>query len=193
MRQVAFDARLATTGGRSVILRIPTVVVTFMMGAALLASACTSSSAHTSPTPSKSAAKSGFFQAGPDPCRLVTPQDILTALKERMVKASGSRSTCRYVNAPKTDDVSITTAKMTPRGAEQAVASTASTVKVKVRHLRGLGDIAIAYLTTTKTRSAATCLFAKNGTFVFLVVGSPHARLLTQEAVALAEKAASRT
>ena len=80
-----------------------------------------------------------------------------------------------------------------PEGAELAVTGTAKTVKVKVRHVRGLGDIAIAYLTTTKTLSIATCLFAKNGTFVFLHVNSPHARRLTQEAIALAKTAASRT
>jgi hypothetical protein len=176
-----------------VILKIPTVVVTFMMGAALLVSACTSGSAHTSPTPSNSATKPGSFEAGPDPCRLVTPQDIFRALKERMAKASRSRSTCSYVNESTTDSVSITTAKMSRRGGELAVASAAHTAKAKVRHLRGLGGAAISYLTVTTTRSAATCLFAKNGTFVFLVVGSPHKRLLMQEAIALARKVASRT
>jgi hypothetical protein len=179
-----------------VALKIPAVVVTFVTGAALLVSACTSSPAspaHTSPTPSHSAAKSGYFKAGPRPCRLVTPQDIFTARKERMVNASQSQSTCSYMNASTTDSVSITTAKMSRRGAELAVASAARTAKGKVSHLRGFGDAAIAYLTVTKSRSTATCLFAKNGTFVFLVVGSRHARLLMQEAIALGGKAASRT
>jgi hypothetical protein len=158
-------------------------------------SACTSSSkhsaAHTSPGPHNSATTSGF-QAGPDPCRLVNPHDIFTALNQHMTKSGGSRSTCSYMNAQTTDTVSITTAKMTtPTGAEQAVASTARTVKVKVQHLRGVGDTAVAYLTTTTTRSVATCLFAKNGTFVFLLVGSPNAGHLMQEAIALAHKAAS--
>ncbi len=158
-------------------------------------SACTSSSKHSaaraSPTPHNSATKSGF-QAGPDPCRLVNPHDIFTALNQHMAKSGGSRSTCSYMNAQTTDTVSITTAKMTtPAGAEQAVAGTAHTVKVKVQHLRGVGDTAVAYLTTTKTRSVATCLFAKNGTFVFLLVGSPNAGHLMQEAIALAHKAAS--
>lgn len=176
--------------------KIPTVVAAFIMGAALLVSACTSSSAHTSPAPStssKPAAKSGYFKAGPDPCRLVTPQDIFTARKERMAEASQSRSSCSYVNASTTDSVSITTAKMSRQGAELAVASAAHTAKGRVWHLRGFGGAAIAYLTVTKTRSTATCLFAKNGTFVFLVAGSPHVRLLTQEAITLGRKAASRT
>ncbi len=110
-----------------------------------------------------------------------------------MVNASESRSTCSYVNASTTDSVSITTAKMSRRGAELAVASAARTATGKVWHLRGFGDAAIAYLTVTKTRSTATCLFAKNGTFVFLVAGSPRARLLVQEAIALGREAASRT
>jgi len=96
------------------------------------------------------------------------------------------------MNTQTTDTVSITTARMTtPTGAEQAVASTARTVKVKVQHLRGVGDTAVAYLTTTNTRSVATCLFAKNGTFVFLLVGSPNAEHLMQQAIALAHQAAS--
>jgi hypothetical protein len=65
--------------------------------------------------------------------------------------------------------------------------------RVKVQHLRGVGDTAVAYLTTTKTRSVATCPLARNGTFVFLLVGSPNAGHLMQEAIALAQKAASRT
>jgi hypothetical protein len=158
-------------------------------------SACTSSSKHTaghaSPRPHNSATESGF-QAGPDPCRLVTPHDIFTALNQNMTKSAGSRSTCSYLNAQTTDTVSITTANMTtPTGAEQAVASTTRTVKVKVQHLRGVGDTAVAYLTTTKTRSVATCLIAKNGTFVFLLVSSPNAGHLMQEAIALAHDAAS--
>jgi hypothetical protein len=96
------------------------------------------------------------------------------------------------VNASTSDSISITTAKMSRKGAELAVASAARTAKEKVFHLRGFGGAAIAYLTMTKTRSTATCLFAKNGTFVFLVAGSPHARLLLQEAITLARKAASR-
>ena len=178
-------------------MKIRTVIVTFAIGIALLVSACTSSSTHSgthaSPTPHNSATKSGF-QAGPDPCRLVTPHDIFTALNQHMTKVSGSRSACSYLNTLTTDTVSITTAKMTTlTGAEQAVASSARTVKVKVQHLRGVGDTAVAYLTTTKTRSVATCLFAKNGTFVFLLVGSLNAGHLMQEAIALAHNAASRT
>jgi hypothetical protein len=178
-----------------VILRLPTVVGAFVVGAALLVSACTSSSTHNSthnsPTPSSSATRSGF-QAGPDPCRLVTPREIFTVLKERMVQASRSRSTCSYMNATTTDSVSISTANTTRVGAELAVTGTAHTVKVKVRHLRGLGDAAIAYLTTAKPRSIATCLFAKNGTIVFLNVGGPHPTPLMPGAIALAKTAASR-
>ena len=177
-------------------MRIRTVIVTLGIGMAALISACTSSSSHSppraSPSPHRSTTVSGF-QAGPDPCRLVTPQDIFTTLNQHMAEASRSRSTCSYANTPRTDSVSITTAKMTTASdAEQAVASTARTVKVKVEQLPGVGDTAVAYLTTTKTRSVATCLFAKNGTFVFLLVGSPNAVHLMQEAIALANKAASR-
>jgi hypothetical protein len=170
--------------------KVPAVVVTFVVGAVFMVSACSSSPGHTSPTPHNSATQ--FFSAGPDPCRLVTPQDIFTALNERMAKTSRSRSTCSYVNSVTSGTVSITTAKMSPKGAEQAVASAARTAKAKVRYLHGFGDAAVSYLTITKTRSVATCLFAKNGTFVFLVVGSPHARSLMQEAIALGRKAASR-
>jgi Protein of unknown function (DUF3558) len=178
-------------------LNIRTVIVTSVMGIALPLSACTSgtthSATHASTTPTNPATKTGF-QAGPDPCRLVTPQDIFTVLNQRMTKASGSHSTCSYVNARGTGHVSITTAKMrTPTGAEQALASIARTVKVKVHRLRGVGDTAVAYLTVAKTRSVATCLFTRNKTFVFLFLGSPHARHLMREAIALAQKAASRT
>ena len=158
-------------------------------------SACTSASTnrstHASPTPHNSANESGF-QAGPDPCRLITPHDIFAALNQYMIKSAGSRSTCSYSNAQTTDTVSVTTATMTTQGAEQAVASTASTVKVNVQHLGGVGDTAVAYLTTTTTRSIATCLIAKNGTFVFLLVSSPNTAHLMQEAIALAHKTASR-
>lgn len=176
-------------------MKIRTVIVPFVIGIALFVSACTSSTAHrsthTSPTPHNSATESGF-QAGPEPCRLVTPDDIFTALNQHMTKSRGSRSTCSYLNNQTTDTVSVTTAKMTtPAGAEQAVSSTARTVKVKVQHLRGVGDAAVAYLTRTKTRSVATCLIAKNGTFVFLLVSSPNAGHLMQEAIALAHNAAS--
>jgi hypothetical protein len=96
------------------------------------------------------------------------------------------------VNARRTADVSITTAGMSSLAAEQAVTSTARTVKVKVTRLHGVGDAAVAYLTTTKTRSVATCLVARNGTFVFLLVGSPNARPLMREAISLAKQAARR-
>jgi hypothetical protein len=72
------------------------------------------------------------------------------------------------------------------------VTNTAGTVKGKVEHVGGIGDAAITYLTTSKKLSLATCLFAKNGTLVFLYVGAPHAHGLTQGATALARKAATR-
>lgn len=111
-----------------------------------------------------------------------------------MIKASGSRSTCSYVNAAATDDVTVTTATMTSRKtADKAVAGAARTAKANVRYLHGVGDSAVAYLTMTTTRSTATCLFAKNGRFVFLVIGSPHARLLMHDVISLAKTAAART
>jgi hypothetical protein len=191
----AFNARLTISEGRSVTLKVRTVIVTFVMGIALFVSACTSSSTHSathaSPTPHNPATTSGF-QAGSNPCRLVTAQDIFRALSQRMTEASRSRSTCSYVNASSTDHVTITTAKMTPAGAKQAVTGTAHTVKVKVHHLRGVGDTAVAYLTKSKNRSVATCLFARNGEFIFLLVGSQDARGLMPEAITLAKKAAGR-
>jgi hypothetical protein len=166
-----------------------------VVGAALLLSACTSSSTHGSTQPSPKPTKSvklGGFVAGPDPCRLLTSQDIVATLKEPMVTTSRSRSTCTYQNAAATETLTITTAKMTRTGAEQAVLGTGRTVKVKVQHLRGLGNTAIAYLNVAKGLSVATCLFAKNGTFVFLHVNRPHPAHLLQDAVALSRTAASR-
>jgi hypothetical protein len=166
-----------------------------VVGAALLLSACspgsTHSSTHPSPKPTQSA-KLGSYAAGPNPCALVTSHDIVTTLKERMVTTSRSRSTCTYQNAAATDTLTITTAKMTRTGAEQAVLGTSRTVKVKVQHLRGLGNTAIAYLNVAKGLSVATCLFAKNGTFVFLHINRSHPAHLLQDAVALSRTAASR-
>ena len=176
------------------ISRVPAVIVTFAMGAVLIVSGCSSSTTSThapSPSASKSTAKPGF-QAGPNPCGLVTPPDILAALNEHMAKVSGSSSTCAYANSSATDHVSVTTAKTSRTGAEQMVSGTARTVKVKVQRLSGLGDTAVAYLTTTKTLSIATCLAAKNGIFIFINVSSPHASHIVQAAIALAKKAASR-
>lgn len=175
------------------ILRLSTFVGA-VIGAALLVSACTSSpastSAHASRTPSSSATRPDYA-AGPDPCLLVTSQAIFTTLSERMVKASSTRSSCSYMNAHRTSNVSISTAQTTRTKAEQAVAGTAHTVKVKVHHPRGIGDTAIAYLTTSRTRSIATCLFAKNGTIVFLYAGGPRANHLLPEIIALARTVAS--
>ena len=186
-----------TIGERQVKSRIPAAILTFVIGSVLTVSACSSStttSTHTpSPSPSKSTPKHGGFQAGPDPCRLVTPPDILSTLNEHMAKVSGSASTCSYANASTTDRVSVTTAKTTVSGAEQMVSGTARTVKVKIQHVSGLGNTAVAYLTTTKTLSIATCLAAKNGIFIFINVSSPHASHILQAAIALAKKAASRT
>jgi 4-hydroxyphenylpyruvate dioxygenase-like putative hemolysin len=110
-----------------------------------------------------------------------------------MVLVSRSKSSCTYMNAARTGDVSIATAKTTRAGAEAAVRSTAGRVKVKVVHLRRIGDGAIAYLTTTKARSVAKSLFAKNGNLVFLYTGSPKARHLMSKVIALAKAAASHT
>jgi hypothetical protein len=116
----------------------------------------------------------------------------VATLKERMVTTSRSRSTCTYQNAAATDTLTITTAKMTRTGAEHAVLGTGRTVKVKVKHLHGVGDTAIAYLNIAKGLSVGTCLFAKNGTFVFLHIDRTHPAQLLQETVALSRAAASR-
>jgi hypothetical protein len=177
-------------------LRIRTVTLTLAVGIALVVSACTSSSKHSaapSQSPSGSAASKSGFPPGPDPCRLLTAREIRTATKVRMTKVSGSASTCSYENSATTDRVSITTAKMpSATAARQAVTGTAGTVKEKVQHLHGLGDTAVAYLTTTKSRSIATCLFAKNMNFVFVLAGSPDAKGLMHEVTALAQTAARR-
>jgi hypothetical protein len=109
-----------------------------------------------------------------------------------MARVSRSKSSCNYANGA-IDHSSISTAKTTRAAAEAAVTSTASTVKGKILHESGIGDNAIAYLMTTKTLSTAHCLFAKNGTLVFLYVSSPNANRLTAGVVALAKAAASRT
>ena len=175
--------------------RLPAAAGAFVIGATLLVSACGSSSkntsTHASTTTSNSASQSAL-EAGPDPCRLVTPQVIFTTLKERMARVSRSKSSCNYATGG-IDHFSISTAKTTRAGAEAAVTSTASTVKGKVLHESGIGDNAIAYLVTTKTLSTAHCLFAKNGALVFLYVSSPKANHLTAGIVALAMAAASRT
>jgi hypothetical protein len=109
-----------------------------------------------------------------------------------MVTTSRSRGTCTYQNAAATATVSISTAKMTQTAAEQAVLGNGRTVKVKVRHLKGVGDTAIAYLTVTKNLSIASCLFAKNGAFVFVHVNGLHPAHLLLDAVALSRTAARR-
>lgn len=179
------------------ISRLPAVVGAFAIGAALLLSACSSGSTHSTPPPSpkptKTAAKGGFA-AGPNPCRLVTPTDILATLKERMVATSRSSSTCAYQNATKTDTVSVSTASMTPTEAKAAVISSGNTVKgTTVQHLTGLGDTAIAYLNVSKGLSVGTCLFANKGVFVFLHVDRPHPAHLLQDTITLSRTAASRT
>jgi len=108
-----------------------------------------------------------------------------------MVTTSRSRSTCTYQNAAATDTLQITTAKMSRAGAEQAVLSTGRTAKARIQHLHGMGDTAIAYLNITKGLSVASCLFAKNGTFVFLHIDRSHPAQLLQEAVALSRAAES--
>jgi hypothetical protein len=182
-----------------------TLFVALAVAIAVVASGCSSSSKHgaklsgtqasstsSSSTSSTSASNSGF-QAGADPCRLITSPAILTILKQRMAQVSRSKSSCSYMNGRRTENVSISTAKTTRAGAAAAVDGTAGTVKGKVLHLGGIGDSAIAYLTTTKTLSIATCLFAKHGSLVFLYVGSPSATHLMPSAIALAKVAASHT
>jgi hypothetical protein len=155
-----------------------------VVGIALLMSACSSSSTHTG-------TKSGF-QSGPDPCRLVTTQLIFVTLNERMAQTTRSKSSCSYMNRSRTKYVSISTAKSNRAGAEAAVTGTAETVKGRVLHLGGIGDRAIAYLTTTKKLSIGTCLFAKNGTLVFLYAGRPKANHLLSGVIALCKTAASQ-
>jgi hypothetical protein len=109
-----------------------------------------------------------------------------------MARVSRSKSSCNYANGA-FDHFSISTAKTTRAGAEAAVTGTAGTVNGKVLHESGIGDNAIVYLVTTKTLRTAHCLFAKNGTLVFLYVSSPKANDLTAGIVALAKAAASQT
>ena len=176
-------------------LRTSGSIGALVVGVALLLSACSSGSTHSStppsPKPTKSANERGFA-AGPDPCRLVTSHDIVVTLKERMVTTTRSRSTCTYQNATATNTLQVTTAKMTRTGARQAVLGVGHTANVKVQHLHGVGDTAIAFISVAKGVSVASCLFAKNGTFVFLHVDGPHPAHLLQDAVALSRTAASR-
>ena len=175
--------------------RLAVAAGAFVMGVVLLLTACgsssSSSSTHTSSTTTTSSSQRTGFQAGPDPCRLVTSQVIVTGLNEQMAQVKRSKASCDYMNAAGTAGVSISTAKTTSAGAEAAVSSTARTTKAKVTHVSGVGNSAIAYLVTTKTLSIATCLFAKNGTLVFLNVSSPNANHLEPAAIALAKAAAS--
>lgn len=177
------------------------------VGVPLIASACGSGSAerteHASVRTPKTKAATGSaadpaarsgFAPGPDPCGLLSAHDILVVVHERMSRAGESGATCSYVNAQGNGDVSITTATMrTPALAEHAVTSTARTVHGNVRRLHGIGDAAVAYLTSSRTRSVATVLFAKGRTFVFLYRGGTDPGPLMRQVVALAEKAASRS
>jgi hypothetical protein len=164
------------------------------VAAALLIGACgssrESSSAHARAT---STVSGPALHAGRNACRLVTTQVIVSALRERMAPVQSSQSSCSYTNSARTRNVSISTARTTPAGAESAVTSAAHTAKVKVMRLSGIGDSAIAYLTKTKTLSIATGLVAKNGTLVFLNVSAPKANHLLPGAIALARAAASHT
>jgi hypothetical protein len=71
------------------------------------------------------------------------------------------------------------------------VVGAAISAKLRVQHPRGIGDKAIAFLRRAKVRSTATCMFAKNGTLVIVLVGSRHARRLLPAAIALCRGAAS--
>jgi hypothetical protein len=122
----------------------------------------------------------------------VTSQDVLKVTKQRMVKTSGSKASCTYMNASTKDSVSISTATMTTAGAKAAVVSGAHTANVKVQHLHGVGDAAVSYLNVSKALSVATCLSAKNGSFVFLHIDSPHSANLAREAIALCKTAVNR-
>lgn len=178
------------------ISRLPAAVIALAMGAALFVSACTSSSTSSSATSSSSAKPSSThqsgFQVGPNPCGLVTTQEILTAMNVRMTKTTASKSTCTYTGAKANSSVSVTTATMSPSGARKAVLGTAQAAKVKIQHLSGLGGTAVAYLTTAPNLNIATCLVAKNGTFLFLHADSPHPAHLIQSGIALCRTAASR-
>jgi len=181
-----------------VILRLPTIVASLVVGAALLLSACTTGSTNTPPGPSRSAAPSSTagtpsIHAGPNPCRLITAHDISSVLKESVVKASGSRSTCSYVNGSTTDNVVITTSKSTQTIAKRTVDGSVHLAKVKVHHLSGIGNTAIAFLRKSKGRATATCMFAKSGTVVIVLISSPHAKHILPWAIALAKRAASVT
>jgi hypothetical protein len=97
------------------------------------------------------------------------------------------------MNAARTEHVSISTAKTTREGADAAVSGAARTVKAKVVHLGGIGDSAIGYLTKGKPLSIASCLFAKNGTLVFVYAGGRSTSRLMSGVIALARAAADHT
>ena len=174
-------------------LRVPAIFVASVIGAALTVTACSSGSGsanQSTTTTSTSHPKSGFA-AGPDACVLVTSQDILTALKEQMVKAGGTRGQCAYKNSATGDYFTISTASTTPSAAEHSVTSAAATAGAKVQHLPGVGDAAIAYQTTSSDGNVATSVIAKNGTIIFMYGGSKATSPLPG-VIALASIAAKR-
>jgi hypothetical protein len=122
---------------------------------------------------------------------LVTPKDILTALKEPMVKESGTHGQCVYKNPATGDYFTISTAATTPASAKNSVTSAAATAGVKVQSLQGVGDSAVAYQTTNASGDVATSVIAKNGTIIFMYGGSKATSPLPG-VIALASIAARR-
>jgi hypothetical protein len=151
-------------------LRVPAVFFATVVGAALAVTACSSGSgsAHQSETTTSTSHPKSGFAAGPNPCVLVTQRDILTALKEQMVKESGTNGQCVYKNPATGDYFTISTAATTPAAAKNSVTSAAATARVKVQSLQGVGDSAIAYQTTSASGDVATSVIAKNGTIIFM-------------------------
>jgi hypothetical protein len=177
-----------------VTLRVCAAVAASAVGAALLASACTSSSGspHKSSQAHSKPRTNAAFAFGSDPCQLVKSPDISAALQEQTVKQIQTKSTCKYVDAKTGDYVSISTAVTTPSEADHAVTSAASSAGAKVQNLHGVGDSGIAYVTTTPGRSVATCVIAKNGTILFMYGSGQDATRLLTGMIALATTATGR-
>lgn len=164
---------------------------------AILLAACNSGPSTATTTTVKSTTTTSTprhvgFGTGPNPCTLVTAADVQATFRMHMTKVTETKSTCAYANRSSTDTISISTAKSTRGGAVAAVNSAAATAKAHVFHVRGIGQAAIAYVTTTKTRATANCVFAKAGVIAFIVVGSPSERSILHDVEQLATRAASR-
>ena len=179
-----------TRGGNQVRVKLSAVVGGLVAGVAVLVSGCGSSAKNaTSHTSTSSTSRGPALHAGQNPCLLVTAGRIDSTLKVHMTKIKSSKSSCTFTSS-NGGTLTISTSKTTPAGAEAAVNSAAHTAKGKVVHLNGVGDSAIAYITTAKNGSIATGLVAKNGTLIFVSLSGRTPDHLLAGAIALAKAAA---